>query len=340
LIGCVWASSEYHTRGERYNIKDGQRRLKEWLTYNFMTGFDHFYVYDNSAVHTQDSNLKPVTDLFPDKVTRVPWNAKICNNRPNNVDSPGERSSQYAAEASCKLRFGSHAEWIGAFDIDEYLVPMGKYKSVPELLDMMEDQGLNMLNFASYRAWPRRILIDKPKLLPPEKCGRWAKNCFDLTVPSNRTILQTYNCDRQPPGEKQKTMPAEKQLYNSDYVKLHFVHYSEVTELTQLNKTAMIESGRKWTYRIGTDPTSRFVDEINEGTMMHAKAVAYQDTGKWDEVCKHDKGFCRLGNPYPPGAYEAKIKVDEEGWTYNCWVNEKVENYWVPKLLDENPFLD
>ena len=28
-------------------------------------------------------------------------------------DSVGERSSQYAAEASCRLRFGPHTEWLG-----------------------------------------------------------------------------------------------------------------------------------------------------------------------------------------------------------------------------------
>lgn len=48
----------------------------------------------------------------------------LGNNNPNNVDSPGERSSQYAAESSCRLRFGPHVDWFGQFDIDEYFVPM------------------------------------------------------------------------------------------------------------------------------------------------------------------------------------------------------------------------
>lgn len=67
-------------------------------------------------------------------------------------------------------------------------------------------------------------------------------------------------------------------------------------------------------------------------TMLHSKSVARQDTANWKEVCKHNKGFCRIGTPYPPGALEANLTEDKDGWSYNCWVNEKVEDYWVPKL--------
>lgn len=161
LVSCLWASAGYQTRGERFAVNDGQRRLLEWITHNRNIGFDHFYVYDNSAAFGTDLDLKGIADLFPGVVTRIPWPSKvrvchsvagfamivdvafethasfcthfatvvpcschvttilqICNNRPNNVDSPGERSSQYAAESSCRLRFGPHVEWIGQFDID------------------------------------------------------------------------------------------------------------------------------------------------------------------------------------------------------------------------------
>lgn len=66
--------------------------------------------------------------------------------------------------------------------------------------------------------------------------------------------------------------------------------------------------------------------------MLHTKAVARQDTSNWKVDCKHNHGFCRLGTPYPEGAFEAGLIEDSDGWTYNCWVNEKVENYFVPRL--------
>ena len=45
-------------------------------------------------------------------MTRVDWPCKICSNLDGNQ---GERSSQYAAESSCRLRFGVHAKWLGSF---------------------------------------------------------------------------------------------------------------------------------------------------------------------------------------------------------------------------------
>ena len=96
-----------------------------------MTDFDHIFFYDNSFA--QDGvvdSLEPMTDLFPGQVTRINWPSKVCNNRPGTGDNKGERSSQYAAESSCRLRFGVHSNWIGAFDIDEYMVPMGDCTSM------------------------------------------------------------------------------------------------------------------------------------------------------------------------------------------------------------------
>ena len=75
------------------------------------------------------------------------------------ADSIGERSTQYAAESSCRLRFGNHAKWIGQFDIDEYFVPMGDYTSVLPLLAKLDEEEMKIISFASWRAWPRRTHI-------------------------------------------------------------------------------------------------------------------------------------------------------------------------------------
>jgi len=106
--------------------------------------------------------------------------------------------------------------------------------------------------------------------------------CFELEVPLNRTILQTYNCDRQS-GPKKDVMPAEKQLYRPDYVRQHFIHYSSVTVTSEMNRTEFEKAGFDWWHtRAFPDPRSRFSDEVNEATMLHSKAIARQDTaGKY-----------------------------------------------------------
>ena len=44
VIACTWASATFRTRGNRANVGDGERRLKEWLEFNLLAGFDHIYV--------------------------------------------------------------------------------------------------------------------------------------------------------------------------------------------------------------------------------------------------------------------------------------------------------
>lgn len=128
-------------------------------------------------------------------------------------------------------------------------------------------------------------------------------------------------------------MPAEKQFYRPDYVKLHFVHYSTVTTLTLLNKQETIDFGQQWRRNIHADPLSRFGNELTEGTMLHTKAIATQDTSGWLRACKGEgRGMCRIGNPYQEGEEEAGKTADEDGWVYNCYVNKKIEDFYVPAL--------
>ena len=340
LASCIWASAGYTTRGNRFAVNDGQRRLLEWISHNKLIGFDHFYLYDNSGAFGSDASLKAIADLFPDDVTYVPWPSQICNNNPNNVDSVGERSSQYAAESSCRLRFGDNVDWFGQFDIDEYLIPMGDHNNITSLLDELDKEDTRIISFGSWRAWPRFALIEEPERIHDKEVCWSPEPCFQLQIPMKHTMLQAYNCDRQKPGQKTSTMPAEKQLYKADYVLQHFVHYSSVTVLSEKNKTEYEKEGFRWKPRAFPDPRQRFGDEVKEGLMVHTKAVARQDTAGWERVChidnlkqpKRRQGLCRLGVPWPDDPEEAKKNATEEGWAFNCFVNEKVEKYLVPRL--------
>jgi len=338
LVSCLWASAGYSTRGERYAINDGQRRLLEWITYNKLTGVEHFYIYDNSQASSNQRSLQLIADIFPEDVTLIKWPSKVCNNRQNNVDSPGERSSQYAAESSCRLRFGPHTDWIAQFDIDEYLVPMGKLTSLHPLLDKLDKEETKIISFGSWRAWPRRSFIDDPNLTRMngvQNCGR-NQDCFQLRIPENYTMLQAYNCDRQKPGSKSEKMPAEKQIYRPEYVLHHFIHYSTVTVMSAMNRQDIEQLGRKWNSRSPfPDPLSRFGNEQQEALMLHTKAVATQDTIFWEKACLasyNGSSFCRLGMPFPDDSAAVNTTTDKAALKYNCYLNHKIDNYWVKEL--------
>jgi hypothetical protein len=54
----------------------------EWISFNKLLGWDHFYIYDNTAAFTNDTSLQPVADMFPADVTILKWPSKVCNNNP------------------------------------------------------------------------------------------------------------------------------------------------------------------------------------------------------------------------------------------------------------------
>mmetsp|Transcript_29690 Transcript_29690/g.71879 ORF Transcript_29690/g.71879 Transcript_29690/m.71879 type:complete len:706 (+) Transcript_29690:308-2425(+) len=331
LVACTWSSASYATRGDRFAIDDGARRLDEWIRFHLLTGFDHIFVYDNSQ---GDASLQPVTDQFDGKVTRIPWPATICNNNRTFADSPGERSSQYAAESSCRLRFGPHTDWMANLDIDEYIAPVGEYTDIKSFADKLDDEGTKIVSFGSWRAWPRRDLIEPPVPIMNKTICDLAKPCFHLKVPTDRSILQTYNCDRQ--IVKTEKMPAEKQIFRTDYVLQHFVHFSTVTRFTLLTESELFKVGKTSATIVAPDPWSRFADELKEVTMLHTKAMATQDTTDWERTCtgQAKRGTCRIGVPYPDLNTSSTVTKDEKGWLYNCYVNPIIENHWAP-LLDE-----
>jgi hypothetical protein len=330
-VACTWASTSYATRGDRYSMDDGARRLDEWIRFHLMVGFDHVFVYDNSH---GENNLSPVTEQFSNsRITRIPWPATICNNNRSFMDSPGERSSQYAAESACRLRFGPHTDWMANMDIDEYIAPVGQYKSIKTFLDGLDEKNTKIVSLGSWRAWPRRDLIEPPIAIVNKTICEQPHPCFKLKVPQNRSILQTYNCDRQ--LVKKESMPAEKQIYRTDYVLQHYVHFSTVTLYTAMNVEETKAAGMKFG-RSAPDPLSRFANEVTEVTMLHTKSVATQDTAGWQKRCMGQmKGECRIGVPFPDLNTSSLASTDDQGWMYNCYVNPKIERYWAPRLDSE-----
>lgn len=131
-------------------------------------------------------------------------------------------------------------------------------------------------------------------------------------------------------------MPAEKQIYRPEYVKQHTQFYSTVTTLSEMSRREFEAAGYDWVkQRIFPDPNSRPIDESTEATMLHSKAIARQDTSGWLQACRgaDNSRTCRIGVPFPdPYDFQEDGPKDKKGWMYNCYVNYKVDDYWVPLL--------
>ena len=170
MVLCTWTSASYHRRGEDQDqqpLNDNALRLREWLIFHKLVGFDHVYIYDNSPI--DDYSTSPLYQLVqefdPSFVTHHPWPATICNNHRPGHTNPGDRSSQYAAEASCRERYGPLTDWMSFIDTDEYLTPMkvddgGESTTWNPVLDDMERRGVAIMKFKSGRNFPRIHLLE------------------------------------------------------------------------------------------------------------------------------------------------------------------------------------
>jgi hypothetical protein len=152
----------------------------------------------------------------------------------------------------------------------------------------------------------------------------------------NSTFLGAYNCDPSGTPKPSWADRAKKQLYRTDYVLYHHVHYSTVTQglLETYNQT--LASNRKWNRRFAEmEPSERVSDERDEAVMIHTKRTDEKLSHGYRKHCSFEpnkKGrICYVGFNWPndtevPGAHDA------DGMDYNCFINRKVENYWLPRL--------
>ena len=133
---------------------------------------------------------------------------------------------------------------------------------------------------------------------------------------------------------------AKKQLYRSDYVFAHYVHYATVTEKLLQTKEEAKKRGESWSrWFHESKETDKLTDEIHQAVMLHTKTTVPEYTTDWKTRCK--AGYkpvhgqkCRVGFPWPNNNENIPEKMTSDGFAYNCFTNEKLVNFWIPKLRE------
>ncbi|KAL7576371.1 hypothetical protein ACA910_018181 [Epithemia clementina (nom. ined.)] len=373
LVVCTWTASNYFRRGDATSIPDPERRLREWILFHQLVGADHIYIYDNSRPTGQNATyttfVSPLRILVEryfssELVTYIPWPCQVCsNNRPNHPN-PGERSSQYAAEASCRERFGHKTEWMAFIDIDEYLVPMmpklsassatDRVTSWTPVLEQKRKQGYHVLKMRSSRGRPRVSLMETIVNDTDHVCREQtkAKSRFpkELCVQplQSQTFLKVYNCEYIRPPKPERFQRAMKQIYRPAFVLSHYIHYSTITKPMaeyyrdlQQNNGSMSEgidqrSIQNWEWG------DTFLDELQEGCLVHTKSILPHETMFRSSLCKTSSTHvCPVGFECPDStAFVDKLHTknifhDEAGNYCNCWINHHLEDTLIPRLEKE-----
>lgn len=334
LVGCLWASATFKTRGAgaEWDMSTSLRLL-EWLTYHlFIAKFDHVYIYDNTAAHTNETSLEAVTSLFPaNRVTRIPWKFRVCNNNRPAHPNAGERSSQYAAEASCRVRYGPTTEWMSFFDADEYFIAQGNWSDLKTWLRDSVASGAigpktNILSFFQTRALPN-IEFMEPFIdtNPGSTCTAsddGEARC--LAKATSTTFLEAYDCEPTPLPKPDYGFRAKKQIFRPRFVLNHFVHY---TTVTQRIHEAPEEPSPPFVQR---HPYERRVNELSEAFMLHTKTTSPSATVDWKKRCQDPDDTnrrCPVGIAWPlRSEAQSSLKVNTDGLAYNCFKHHRIQN--------------
>lgn len=149
-----------------------------------------------------------------------------------------------------------------------------------------------------------------------------------------------YNCDFEKPPKPSWADRAKKQLYRSDYVFAHYVHYATVTAGLLRTKEEAKKMNEDWYMHFRESrATDKFTDEIKQAVMLHTKTTVPEYTTEWKTRCKagykpaHGQN-CRVGFPWPQNNERSPEKATIDGYGYNCFTNEKLNDFWIPKLHD------
>ncbi len=84
----------------------------------------------------------------------------------------------------------------------------------------------------------------------------------------------------------------------------------------------------------------RFVDETEEGVLIHAKTTVPAETYSRESLCTlNAPSHCLVGIscpdelPFIDELHQNNVFHDENGKFCNCWMNRKVQKFWVPRLV-------
>jgi hypothetical protein len=114
-------------------IKD-EAYLEEFIMYNYLLGFEHFYIYDNDS-------FNPI----PNRLTHYLFK-KLCT-----VIRISGSKQQLNAYNHCRKVFGRETRWLANFDGDEYIFPKNVF-SMKDFLKNYEEFdaiGINWVMFGS-----------------------------------------------------------------------------------------------------------------------------------------------------------------------------------------------
>lgn len=139
-----------------------------WLNYHYKMGVGHFYIYDNAPFNETrlHHSLRPYIEA--DLVTIIPWYSNQWNDFKHPWTLTNWVAFQVWSQNDCIHRFGHLHAWLLMSDVDEYVLPMRRFRHFKQLLDSVPSRfcALQVLN-NNFRGLTNQMSIapeDRPSM--------------------------------------------------------------------------------------------------------------------------------------------------------------------------------
>ena len=112
-------------------LQNKDKFLIQWIEFHRLVGFRKFVIYNTTDTNNRLSSvLDAYIDEHPNLVDVIQWNFSSLGIQ----DLNSSRYFQTEAIHDCLIRYGDQSEWLGMFDLDEYIVPFPPYETVVDYL--------------------------------------------------------------------------------------------------------------------------------------------------------------------------------------------------------------
>ena len=217
-------SSTYQYEVAICSLVNSPFRVLEWILFYQMMGIEHFFLYVQASQEEIAAIRKILELLIHDNyVTLIPWNPEEFM-EPMRSSHWGARQTQ--ANNHCLSKYGMLAKWIGILDRDEYIVPLGKYESLPQVLRALDDPSMIAIGFSNW--FYGQGEIQKGELLIEERIYKERQISEPLRrklfMKTDRTYMHSVHVLTSP-FDHQRDMTTTKVA--NEYNEARMVHYKE-----------------------------------------------------------------------------------------------------------------
>ena len=130
---------------DRVRIRISPRNVLTWLEYNLLIGFEHFYIFDNDPKKHGPLELLLKPYVEEGNVTYIWYPMQDCYRKSDDELDGSRMTISQAMSSTSALRRYSHAtEFMGHFDVDEFIQLPPNVLDIKSLLSQMPPEKLIM----------------------------------------------------------------------------------------------------------------------------------------------------------------------------------------------------